>query len=249
MKQIVRMYRRHDIDLVTIYKTAGISLHKAMYNSLKSYVNKTPYLIKTPTANVDMTLYNFKSHYQIILNLDDKKDADIISWLKKVKKGMRNAAIKAIIRGCLVGPAVYACSTDDTDRLASNILCEEINKKVTDIKDTPVKNNKNAKKTSKTSKTTSTPNGHTSVLPINEIKEKIKEGKKEDIKPTINKEPVLIKEKDNRQVESIDETTTDVNFDNIFSGMEIDSVAEDKQVEENDTFDMFGDIASLLNQI
>ena len=243
MKQIIRMYKRHDMDLITIYKTSGISLHKAIYNSLKAYVNKDVYLIKTPEAVTNMSIINFNSHYQIILNLDDNKDADIIAWLKKIKKGMRNAAIKMVVRGCLVGTTAYACSTDDNDRIENNKLRETVIKNVINVLETPVKNNKNAKQ----SKTSIKTNTKTTVSEITTIEKKSTNSTNKVIQDeNITKDSVLEKEP------AISIPADETNLEDMFSVMSFDNQGEKAEEslseDKNDDYDMFSDISALLNQ-
>ena len=126
MKVIVRIYKRHDMDLVALYKTPQYSLYKAIYNAMKSYVTGQTYLIKIPQNTIDMSKDNFKSHYQMIFNLNDTKDADIIQWLKGIKKGHRNIAIKSLIRGCLIGPTVFACETATNANLINAGYCNNL---------------------------------------------------------------------------------------------------------------------------
>ena len=55
MKVIVRINKRHDMDLVALYKTPQYSLYKAIYNAMKSYVTGQTYLIKITQNTIDIS--------------------------------------------------------------------------------------------------------------------------------------------------------------------------------------------------
>lgn len=108
----LRLYRRHDIDLISLYKHPDFGFKTACVNALRAYINKKPYFIKQPTFTEPK---EFKYGYQLFIVLDDNKDKDIIDYLKKVKPRYQNEFIKMVLRGSVIGPVAYNCFEDESD--------------------------------------------------------------------------------------------------------------------------------------
>lgn len=108
----LRLYRRHDIDLISLYKHPDFGFKTACVNALRAYINKKPYFIKQPTFTEPK---EFKYGYQLFIVLDDNKDKDIIDYLKKVKPRYQNEFIKMVLRGSVIGPVAYNCFDDGSD--------------------------------------------------------------------------------------------------------------------------------------
>lgn len=122
MKITIRMYRNHDMDLLTLYKNSNFGFLKATKAALKAAASGKIYQFWIPKSDKPLNNFNFKYVYQAFVYLDEKEDKDIIDWLSKVKKGYRNSLIKMVLRSSMIGPAYYACFADDNIRM----ICDDI---------------------------------------------------------------------------------------------------------------------------
>lgn len=100
MKVIIRLYRQHDLDLLTLKHTSK-SFQKDVREALRSYVRKNNFKI---SVSDDLSLKAWPRSSQCHISLNDEKDKDIILWLASVSKGYRNSLIKNIVRSYLSRP-------------------------------------------------------------------------------------------------------------------------------------------------
>ena len=139
----VRLYRVHDIDLVSLYKSSNFNFHEAVRRSLRAYVRHEPYFMYMPKLEKEPK-EDYKYVYQCSIKLDDEKDADVIEFLNtRVKKAKRTAAVKAILRGSLIGTVAYACFEDvdgqEDEDVHANILTEQIKAMYPGIREPPMR--------------------------------------------------------------------------------------------------------------
>lgn len=109
----LRLYRQHDLDLITLYRHPSFSLPAAIKKALKAYVKKEQFAIKQP-ATYELPKEKISKIVQMHIALKEDEDSDIIEWIKDIKEGFRNSVLKNIIRGYLVGPYVYAYQKSST---------------------------------------------------------------------------------------------------------------------------------------
>lgn len=143
----IKLYRQHDMDLLLLYKNKEFGFAKAVKRALHAYAAKEPYFF-IPPETTDVHLYEFKKSYYTNIYLDEEKDADIIEFLKNVKKLYRNATVKSILRGAMIGPYVYGCMIHDSDREeAEDKILKKIrqDKKIENISDVPCRSKKREK--------------------------------------------------------------------------------------------------------
>lgn len=117
MMVTLRLYRQHDLDLITLYRHPSFSLANAMKKALFAYVRKEPLIIKQPTP-YEVSNDKISKTIQMHISLDAEMDKDIIQWLKQTKEGYRNSVLKNIIRGYLSAPCIYTYQ-DSTSALKS----------------------------------------------------------------------------------------------------------------------------------
>lgn len=103
----VRLYKLHDYDLIYLYKNLRFPVRDAMKEALKSYVRNEPVFFKLPVQKPDIDNLTQVKNAQFHIKLDDKEDADLIIFLKGLKKFYRNSFLKNLLRGYLAGPAAY----------------------------------------------------------------------------------------------------------------------------------------------
>lgn len=136
MMVTLRLYRQHDLDLITLYRHPSFSLANAIKRSLFAYVRKEQLTIKQPEP-YQISNDKISKTVQMHIYLDTEIDKDIITWLKKTKEGYRNSVLKNIIRGYLSAPCIYSYQDSDTaiDDAIENKNLSDINiKNISEIK-------------------------------------------------------------------------------------------------------------------
>lgn len=107
MKKKMRLYKTHDMDLISIYKNRKINFQKFLKECLRNVAaGKRPHYY-IPENNI--TSEDIKHVYQIIFYLDEKEDADIIKFLDDAKNRQTNSLIRSVIRSCVVAPLYFNC--------------------------------------------------------------------------------------------------------------------------------------------
>lgn len=127
MKITMRLYRIHDLDLLYLYKLPDFSIQKAIKNALKAYISGQDLTIDYPTTD-DLLL---PKTAMIHIYLSEKKDAEIIAWLKNISKGYRNSLLKNIVRSYLKEPGIEPYLLDNNIQMYG--LLPKNNKQESDI--------------------------------------------------------------------------------------------------------------------
>lgn len=104
MKKIeVKLYYYHDIDLVSIYRSADISFPDATKKALKAYAEGKAFKIKVGEKKEKRTHEIYKKCFHYYIALNEEKDKEIIELLNNITFGYRNNFIKTVLRhylGC-----------------------------------------------------------------------------------------------------------------------------------------------------
>lgn len=134
----MRIYRRHDLDLVGLFANDNFKFEEEVANSLRAYVRKEKTKISVPSTHSFSKSVNPKSQVNIVL--DEKADKDVIEFLFSVPSGNRNSFIKSVFRNYLDAPYFEAFTSDikytqpkkqtetideQADRLYSEIIAQE----------------------------------------------------------------------------------------------------------------------------
>lgn len=107
MKVMIRLYKRYDIDLLSLYHNSGFKFKKEFKKSIRNYARKTQEMVPLPKPNIhDVFDYNTVA-FQVVLN--SQKDADVIAFIKSIKSGYRNCVLKNIFRNSLQGVYLFTC--------------------------------------------------------------------------------------------------------------------------------------------
>ena len=101
----LRLYRQHDLDLITLYRHPSFSLSNAIKKALCAYVRNESFYIEQPVP-YDMGKEKVPKIVQIHIQLPDE-DNDAIEWIKGIKEGYRNSVLKNVVRGYIAAPCVY----------------------------------------------------------------------------------------------------------------------------------------------
>lgn len=115
MKKIeVKLYYYHDIDLVSIYRSADISFPDATKKALKAYAEGKAFKIKVGEKKEKRTHEIYKKCFHYYIALNEEKDKEIIELLNNITFGYRNNFIKTVLRhylGCELS-AEYLTNND-----------------------------------------------------------------------------------------------------------------------------------------
>ena len=115
MKKIeVKLYYYHDIDLVSIYRSADISFPDATKKALKAYAEGKAFKIKVGEKKEKRTHEIYKKCFHYYIALNEEKDKEIIELLSNITFGYRNNFIKTVLRhylGCELS-AEYLTNND-----------------------------------------------------------------------------------------------------------------------------------------
>ncbi len=109
----LRVYRRHDIDLMALLANTSFDFASAVKECLKEYVRGTSAVIKLPNEKNFSKAVNY-SVVQIHIKLSESFDSDIIEFVNSLPKGTRNCFIKALLRNSLEAPYIDAFYADLT---------------------------------------------------------------------------------------------------------------------------------------
>ena len=192
MMVTLRLYRQHDLDLITLYRHPLFSLPNAIKMSLCAYVRNQKFFIKQPQP-YEIGNEKISKIVQIHIQLSEKSEGDVIEWLRNIKDGYRNSVLKNVIRAYMAGPCIYSYikENNNTFENASNVfdIFESNIRETVEIKGrTYTKSNVKKQDSKKVEDSTLA----ASILSGNNIKkennfiENINEIKKEE-KPQINK--------------------------------------------------------------
>ena len=94
----IRIYRQHDMDLMTLFYDNSYHLVKEMKRAVIAFANETPYTPAVPTGALDTSGYIPKSVRITMYFNDSPKEQKAVELLRQCKPGYRCAFIKALFR-------------------------------------------------------------------------------------------------------------------------------------------------------
>ena len=100
----IRLYQRHDMDLITFCELYEVSFARAAYCVLKSFVKGETFVLAIPPKKMNSD-DELKHLYHKKLILDTEKDKDVIALLENVLPGYKNSFIKNLLRQYIRMPA------------------------------------------------------------------------------------------------------------------------------------------------
>lgn len=113
-KYFIRLYRAHDLDLITFVQTHRFNLNHAIYVALTAFSNNEVFVIAVPPKR-DIVVSKLKRVYSYTLILDVEKDIKVIQVLDKIKNGYKNNFIKNLLRLYLCYPLAEAFLEDEAE--------------------------------------------------------------------------------------------------------------------------------------
>ena len=103
IRYTIRLYRLHDLDLITFIMTHEFDIMHAIYSSVSAFAKGEAFLISIPPIN-NSEMPQLRRVYTKTLILDTEKDALTISMLNRISPGKRNNFIKSLLRLYLMYP-------------------------------------------------------------------------------------------------------------------------------------------------
>lgn len=104
MRVTIRLYKRYDIDLLSLYHNSSFPFLKHFKSAIRNYIRGTPEKITIPEPQDDKFRYDT---IQFQMYLHPVEDKDIIAWIRNIKAGYKNSILKNIFRNSLNGVYYY----------------------------------------------------------------------------------------------------------------------------------------------
>ena len=104
----MRLYRRHDLDLLLLHKTKGFSMQKAVKSALLMHLGLIDYNpISYPSCSENIKNFYPSSQFHLSLSEKDEKEKVIIKFLNEIPRGFRNSYCKNLTRYYLEKPEQF----------------------------------------------------------------------------------------------------------------------------------------------
>ena len=99
MRVTIRLYKRHDLDLLALYCADNTKFKNDFKSTLKCYINNNPIKNIIPETECS-SVYAMptKVGFHMILK---EEDEDLKQWIKGITRGRRNNVMKNIFRASL----------------------------------------------------------------------------------------------------------------------------------------------------
>lgn len=131
MRIKLRLYPR-DLDLLTLKQNPSFNLGAAIRQALYEYVQygecSRIHVVYDPTQSISL------DHDQVNISLTKEKYQDVVAWLSGIRPGLRNCAVKAIIRSAIANPVLFAFAENSNlimndEKMAAAVRSEKPAKK------------------------------------------------------------------------------------------------------------------------
>lgn len=113
MKFTMRLYKRHDLDLLLLHKTKGFSMQKAVKAALRMHLgldDEKP--IPYPSCSEDVNKFYSSSQFHLSLSENNEEDMAIIKLINEIPRGFRNSFCKNLTRYYLDKPKHFTYSNN-----------------------------------------------------------------------------------------------------------------------------------------
>lgn len=113
MRVTIRLYKRHDLDLLALYYNEDYNFKENFKNAIRGYIHGRPVKNKIPVKEDMRSVYSLPSKVSFHIPLKEDKDKDIIKYIRSITKGRRNNMLKNIFRNSFpVIEAPYRCDSE-----------------------------------------------------------------------------------------------------------------------------------------
>lgn len=99
MQVILRLYSPADVDLIALRLKHGSKFPNMVRTCISSYLSGERFVVRIPD-NISKYARDTNAPLLVNLNLNDKSDSEIITYLSTVKPRARTDTIKTLIRSC-----------------------------------------------------------------------------------------------------------------------------------------------------
>lgn len=103
LRYTIRLYRLHDLDLITFAETHEFNVIRAMYSSLSAFAKGEAFVIEIPPRR-EQKPPQLNRVYIKALTLDDEKDRAAVAVINTIAPGYRNSFLKNLLRLYLCNP-------------------------------------------------------------------------------------------------------------------------------------------------
>lgn len=112
MRVTIRLYKRQDLDLMSLYfLDADYDFKEEVKKTLKQYIAGKPVKNKIPDGEC-RCVSSMPTKVSFHIRVDDK-DKDIKKWLSTITNGRRNTAVKTVFRSSF--PLIIAPYTQESE--------------------------------------------------------------------------------------------------------------------------------------
>lgn len=111
---MLRLYRLHDMDLLSFCATYQFNFVKGLYFVLTAFSKGEVFTIKIPEKR-DITIPKYQRKYAKRLTLDEDIDKDAIELLERIAPGYRNSFMKNLMRLYLCYPLSHEFLINESD--------------------------------------------------------------------------------------------------------------------------------------
>lgn len=119
----IRLYRAHDLDLISLMEEYEFNFTKALYCAITAFVNGETFVVKDLELRYTPKSYKKKSILRV-LTLNEEKDKKAILFLEGIEKGYRNSFLKNLLRLYLCRPIASAYFGSEQDAMEAEAMCE-----------------------------------------------------------------------------------------------------------------------------
>ena len=104
----MRLYKRHDTDLLCLHKQENFSLPLAMKKAILAYLDQDETKVDYPTVWTDISELPSSVQFKLYFSADDENDKRILECINNIPVGYKNSFIKNITRYYLTTPALFS---------------------------------------------------------------------------------------------------------------------------------------------
>lgn len=113
MRITVRLYKRHDLDLLSLYYAENYDFKEEFKKALIAYIKGKPIKNKTLPEGINKPIRSLPPKVSFHVDVKNKKDMIIYDFLKGITKGRRNNIMKNIFRNTFPVIVVpYKCESE-----------------------------------------------------------------------------------------------------------------------------------------
>lgn len=104
IKLTMRLYKRHDADLLCLYKQTNYSLQKAIKQATLAYLNHSDDRVGYPDVYTSLADLPSTAQFHLYLSAENEDDMRIVNFVSSIPAGFKNSLLKNITRYYLAQP-------------------------------------------------------------------------------------------------------------------------------------------------